>query len=193
MKPNAELPPLDIKCTSVDCENDLHCFLQSKKMLQQSDGRKCRACGADLVDWSRLYRRDTLDAAYTFRALQYELIRHHFWHVEIDQRAMNQARRKGKLGLREVVEKRVRQSVGAEHPYRDGTQTPKSGRIEYYGQHATAACCRRCIEAWHGIPTGRALTEDEIRYLSDLIMLYIEQRLPDLTPDGEAVPRIKTN
>ena len=27
---------------------------------------KCRACGADLVDWKRLHRRDKADAEHTF-------------------------------------------------------------------------------------------------------------------------------
>ena len=44
-------PPLDIKCTSTDCENDLHCFKQLKRMEPDQRG-KCRACGADLIDWS---------------------------------------------------------------------------------------------------------------------------------------------
>jgi hypothetical protein len=42
-------PPLDIKCTSVDCDNDRHCFKQLNKMTPDQRGR-CRACGADLVD-----------------------------------------------------------------------------------------------------------------------------------------------
>ena len=48
------LPPLDIKCTSADCENELHCFKQLKKMTEEQRG-KCRYCGADLVDWDRLH------------------------------------------------------------------------------------------------------------------------------------------
>jgi len=45
-------PPLDIKCTSTDCDNDLHCFKQLKKMTPDQRG-KCRACAVDLVDWKR--------------------------------------------------------------------------------------------------------------------------------------------
>ena len=41
---------LNIKCTSADCENELHCFKQLKKMTEEQRG-KCRYCGADLVDW----------------------------------------------------------------------------------------------------------------------------------------------
>ena len=42
---------LNIECMSADCENELHCFKQLKKMTEEQRG-KCRYCGADLVDWS---------------------------------------------------------------------------------------------------------------------------------------------
>src|SRR5436853_4729172 len=96
-----ELKPLDIRCTSTDCENGLHCFRQTKKQAQANLfgtgglGGQCRSCGANLVDWSRVYKRDLADAEYTFNALKNELIRHHFWHIEIDIKAVNHAKRKG--------------------------------------------------------------------------------------------------
>jgi hypothetical protein len=93
-------PPLDIKCTSVDCDNDLHCFKQLRKMTPDQRGR-CRACGADLVDWDRLHRRDESDARHTFEALQRELIRHHFFHKPVDDMAMRHAQRKGRILLKQ--------------------------------------------------------------------------------------------
>jgi hypothetical protein len=45
------------------------------------------------------------------------------------------------------------------------------------------------LEYWHNIPLGRELTEPEIGYLTDLVMLYVEERLPILTENGEKVPR----
>lgn len=187
-----DLPLLDITCTSTDCENGFHCFLQSKKLLEQNDGRKCRTCGVDLVDWGRIYKRDVADAEYTFRTLQYELIRHHYWHVPIDQRAVNYALRKGKLGLRFAAERRLWQAVGSGQPFHDGIQTPRAGNILYYAQHATATCCRRCIEAWHGVPIGRQLTQEEVSYFADLMMLYVDSRLLDLGDQGIKVPPIRT-
>ncbi|WP_210403143.1 MULTISPECIES: DUF4186 family protein [unclassified Tolypothrix] len=154
---------------------------------------QCHSCGADLVDWSRVQKRDLSDVNYTFAALKHELIRHYFWHIEIDQKAINHARRKGKNGMRVAVEKRIRKSVGPAEPPYDGRQTPKenSGNAIYYAQHATACCCRQCMEYWHDIPLGRELTEAEIGYFSDLVMLYINERLPFLTENGEKVPRLK--
>lgn len=98
---------LKITCTSSKCEGGLHCFLQKKRQKAQAaqenpvgTGGRCRSCGADLVAWDRVYRRDLIDAPYTFQMLKYELIRHHFWHLELDQKAINHARRKGKVGMR---------------------------------------------------------------------------------------------
>jgi hypothetical protein len=46
----------------------------------------------------------------------------------------------------------------------DGKQTPMRGHPVFIAQHATATCCRGCLEKWHAIPHGRALSEQEQRY-----------------------------
>jgi hypothetical protein len=182
--------PLDIACTSTDCESGLHCFKATKKMLELNQKGACRKCGAQLVDWARVHMKNADDAIHTIRMLEYELIRHHFWHAEIDARAVNHARRKGRAGIRTATEKRIRKSVGVRSSF-DGRQTPKAGNVIYYAQHATASCCRKCIEEWHDIPQEQPLKELEIKYLSDLCILYIENRLPHLTEAGEKVPAIR--
>jgi len=96
---------------------------------------------------------------------------------------MQLAHKKGIQQLRADAEKRITKYVGpaSKDIFRDGTQTPFSGNIIYYAQHATATCCRKCAEEWHGIDRNRPLTEDEIKYMVDLIILYIEKRTPELT------------
>lgn len=183
-----DLPPLAITCTSTDCEHDLHCYKQKKKRATGRAGGPCRDCGADLVDWERVHARNINDVAHTFAALKTELIRHHYWHEPFDERAINHARRKGRTGMREAAENRLRTSVGPAQPFRDGTQTPKDGNALFYAQHATATCCRTCLEVWYGIPKGRDLTDDELGYLTELVLLYVWERLPDLKEDGERVP-----
>lgn len=193
-----ELKPLDIRCTSSDCENGLHCFRQKQRLVKgvvRSSGGlggACRACGANLVDWERVYKRDVTDVNYTFSALKFECIRHHFWHVEIDIKALNHAKRKGLRDLRIAAERLIRRSVAPAEPSYDGRQTPKTGNVLFYAQHATASCCRKCIEEWHGIPIGRALTDSEVAYLTDLVMLYVKDRLPSLGEFGEKVPPMRT-
>ena len=87
-------PPLNISCTSTDCDKDLHCFKQLKRMTPEQRG-KCRECGANLVDWKRVHRRDATDAEYTFSVLKHELIRHHFFHQTIDDNARETCTAKG--------------------------------------------------------------------------------------------------
>ncbi len=187
-----DLPPLKIRCLGKDCERGYHCYRETKNMAPDERGA-CRYCGENLIDWERVHTQDLADAEHTFAALRTEFVRHHFWHHDISRRAVNHARRKGKMEMRTATEKRIRSSVGRarDQLFRDGTQTPMDGdnlNLIHYAQHATASCCRTCIQEWHGIPRDRALTDDEVRYLTDLAMLYIEERLPDLAEDWDQGP-----
>ena len=182
--------PLKISCTATDCENDLHCFKATRGMSKDERG-KCRACSADLVDWKRVHKKSIKDAAYTFEALKNETIRHHFFHTPIDQHAINHARRKGRVKLAEAARSRVEKCLAPAEPKRDGRQTPFAGNTIYYAQHATACCCRTCLEYWHDIPKGRPLTAAEIEYCSQLIDLFIDERLPNLENDPVRVPPIR--
>jgi hypothetical protein len=187
-----KLAPLKITCTSTACNDGLHCFRQAKKKGEEHvKGGKCRDCGTELVDFARIQKRNLKDLEYTFRSLKHEMIRHHFWHLEIDERALNYARRKGKNGMRTAAEHRIRVSVGPAEPAFDGRQTGKSGNPLFYAQHATATCCRKCIEYWHGIEQKRPLTESEIQYFAGLLKMFVDDRLPKLTETGEKVPPIR--
>jgi hypothetical protein len=185
---------LGITCTSTDCENGLHCFRQAKNRGETHVvAGHCRDCGADLVNWHRLHKQSFEDVEYTFRSLKYELIRHHFWHKEIDIRALNYARRKGLNGLSAAAENRIRRCLAPADPPFDGRQTGKTGNPLFYAQHACAVCCRKCMEYWHGIEQHRPLTEEEVRYARDLMMLFLKERLPKLSPDGEYVAPVRRN
>lgn len=182
--------PLKISCTATDCDNDLHCFKAARGMAK-SDHGKCRACNADLVDWSRIHTRSIDDAGYTFNALKNETIRHHFFHIDIDLRARNYAHRKGRKKLAEAIENRIGKYLAVAEPYRDGQQTPFSGNPIFYAQHATAVCCRTCLQYWHGIPKGRALSDEEFEYCVQLVELYMDERLPDVAEESIKVPPIR--
>ena len=51
----------------------------------------------------------------------------------------------------------------------DGKQTPMRGHPTFTAQHATATCCRSCLEKWHGIGKGRALSAEETDFVCTLI------------------------
>lgn len=188
--PRPKLDPLDIKCTDTDCDHNLHCFRSTKEMIANNQAGRCRECGADLVDWERVHRLDLSDAEFVIQSLEYELIRHQFWHVSLDERAINYARRKGWIRLRSAVENRLRKSVGVQTAF-DGRQTPKERNPIFYAQHATATCCRKCIEEWWAIPQEQRLTDQQILFMTDLCMLYLRQQLPLVTEFGEKVPPIR--
>ncbi len=186
----APLPlPLDIHCTDSDCDNGLHCFKASRKLRAAGQEGVCRSCGADLIDWSRVHGRRIDDARFTFECLRHELIRHFYWHVQIDGDATERAIRKGRAALIASIDRRLRTSVGSAEPFRDGMQTPKVGNVLYYAQHATASCCRTCINYWHGIPKGRDLYASEVEYLGQIMAMYIDDRMPDLPEEGTGRPR----
>ena len=177
------------------CRIGLHEFTRSKKF--NHDGFPCcKYCNSDLIDWHQLHKFKPYDFDFKIMELRKEKFRDDWWIKEIDQKAKNHALRKGRLELRNFVRKRIYQSVGIVHdlgsvikrPYRDGYQTPFSGNIVYYAQHALACCCRKCLEIWHGIPRGRDLYDNEINLLSDLIMQFIDNRLTDLKNEGYHIP-----
>ena len=59
----------------------------------------------------------------------------------------------------------------------DGKQTPMKGHPVFIAQHATACCCRGCINKWHKFPKNVQLTQKQQDYLVGLIMEWIKRQL----------------
>ena len=57
----------------------------------------------------------------------------------------------------------------------DGKQTTLKGHPVFIEQHATGTCCRGCLEKWHHISKNKNMTEDDIKYVVDIIMSWIEK------------------
>lgn len=57
----------------------------------------------------------------------------------------------------------------------DGKQTPMKGHPVFIAQHATGTCCRSCLEKWHHISKNKNMTDDDIKYIVDIIMSWIEK------------------
>jgi nucleoid DNA-binding protein len=178
------------------CIRGLHTYYQSPATNKHGHP-VCGLCGADEIDWDRLHARDTTDVDYTVAQLQTDRFRYEWWTKDLDEVAVRRAFRKGPTGIIDAVQRRVLQSVGRVYrfkngtvePYNDGQQTTdKIGEMTviHYGQHATGTCCRKCIEVWHGIPRGRELTEDEIDYLTELLLVYVRFKLPELGMEDRA-------
>ena len=70
----------------------------------------------------------------------------------------------------------IRDRVALAEPVNDGKQTPMRGHPVFIAQHATATCCRGCIEKWHKFPKGRELTKSEQEYLVSVIIQWIKKQ-----------------
>lgn len=58
---------------------------------------------------------------------------------------------------------------------KDGKQTPTKNHPVFVAQHATATCCRVCIEKWYHIPKEKVLQENEIKCIKAMIMEWIKK------------------
>ena len=59
----------------------------------------------------------------------------------------------------------------------DGKQTPMRGHPVFIAEHATATCCRDCLYKWHHIAKNKELTNEEIDYIVNIIMLWIKKEM----------------
>ena len=71
----------------------------------------------------------------------------------------------------------IKNRISPKEPVNDGKQTPMKGHPVFIAQHATATCCRGCIEKWHKIPKNRSLTTNEQEYLVSVIMEWIKRQI----------------
>ncbi len=83
-------------------------------------------------------------------------------------------------GLPTVIEHAkdfVKKRLTSAAPVNDGKQTPFRGHPVFVAQHATACCCRGCLEKWHRIPRGRLLTSDEEAYIVKVLERWLGEEM----------------
>lgn len=71
----------------------------------------------------------------------------------------------------EIINKRLKPKIIEN----DGKQTPMKNHPVFIAQHATATCCRNCLEKWHNIKKNKELTEHEIDFIVELITEWIRR------------------
>ena len=69
----------------------------------------------------------------------------------------------------------IRNRISDNSKFVDGKQTPMKGHPVFIAEHATATCCRGCLNKWYNIPKDRLLTEHEIDFCVELIMAWIKK------------------
>ena len=72
----------------------------------------------------------------------------------------------------------IGQRLAPATPANDGRQTPMRGHPVFVAQHATACCCRGCLEKWHAIPRGHELTAAERQHVLAALERWLRARLP---------------
>ena len=61
----------------------------------------------------------------------------------------------------------------------DGKQTPmRQVHPVFIAQHATGCCCRGCLVKIHDIKKGHELSNEEIDYVVNVIMMWIQREMP---------------
>ncbi len=83
---------------------------------------------------------------------------------------------KGTETIRKHAEDFVRQKLAPAEPLNDGKQTPMKGHPVFKAMHATACCCRGCMNKWYKVPLKTELTELQQEKTVNLIMAWIEKQ-----------------
>ncbi|MFF9813143.1 DUF4186 domain-containing protein [Streptomyces sp. NPDC014006] len=84
---------------------------------------------------------------------------------------------KGPATIRRHADDLIVKRLAPAEPYKDGKQTPYRGHPVFVAQHATATCCRGCLQRWHGIPKGRELSHAERAYVVEVICRWITREM----------------
>ena len=82
-------------------------------------------------------------------------------------------------GLRVVLEHAadfIEKRLAPAHPANDGKQTPVRNHPAFVAQHATATCCRGCLQKWHRIPKGRPLEAEEKRHVLSVLERWLTEQ-----------------
>ena len=78
----------------------------------------------------------------------------------------------------------IQTRIAPQYPKNDGKQTPMKGHPGFSAQHATATCCRGCIQKWYGIEKGRSLNDEKIEFVVGLVMEWIKGQIEIIDRDS---------
>jgi predicted Fe-S protein YdhL (DUF1289 family) len=90
-------------------------------------------------------------------------------------------------GLPAVVShgrKFIAERLAPAFPRNDGKQTPWRNHPIFVAQHATATCCRGCLEKVHEIRKGQELTESERLHVLQVLERWIAEQVNSVHADA---------
>ena len=101
--------------------------------------------------------------------------------IHLGKKELNYLRTKGMSEVLHHAAEFVEKRLAPAFPLNDGKQTPRRNHPVFVAQHATATCCRGCLEKWHRIPKGQALTEAERQNIVEVIEGWLSRQEGVLT------------
>jgi hypothetical protein len=93
--------------------------------------------------------------------------------IHLQEKELAYLQRKGMSEVLKHAAEFIEKRLAPASPVNDGKQTPWHNHPVFVAQHATATCCRGCLQKWHQIPTGRALTPEEQQYIVEVIGAWL--------------------
>lgn len=119
-----------------------------------------------------------------FRALQGSAFRRRF---HLKERERGYLTSKGMEQVMQHARDFIDKRLAPLNPPNDGRQTPFRGHPVFVAQHATATCCRSCLEKWHGIAGDHALDEEEVRHVLAVLERWLRREAVDKEEDSRAL------
>lgn len=95
--------------------------------------------------------------------------------IELRRKELDYLKTKGTETVLKHAADFIEKRLAPAEPANDGKQTPWRNHPVFVAQHATATCCRTCLQKWHAIPKGRELTAEEKRYIVEVIGQWLSQ------------------
>ena len=110
----------------------------------------------------------------TLEKLSHSKFRSSFKLSKKDKEYINE---KGMDVIRSHARDFVKNKLSPAFPQNDGKQTAMSGHPVFKGMHATACCCRGCLNKWYNVPLGTELSETQQEKIVSLIVAWIEKQV----------------
>jgi hypothetical protein len=96
--------------------------------------------------------------------------------IHLREKELDYLRKKGMSDVLRHAAEFVEKRLAPASPVNDGKQTPWRNHPVFVAQHATATCCRGCLQKWHQIPKGTILSAEEQQYIIEVIGRWLSQQ-----------------
>ena len=110
------------------------------------------------------------DPEQIFDSLQRSAFR---WRFELGAREKHYVQERGMDVVLDHARGIIQQRLAPAQPANDGRQTPMRRHPVFIAQHATATCCRSCLEKWHDIASGHPLSVAEVAHIVSVIERWL--------------------